>query len=696
MPGKSRLLKQLISNDTLSFLMEAHNGLSSRIVQEAGFKGIWASGLSISASLGVRDCNEASWTQVLDVLEFMSDATSIPILLDGDSGYGNFNNVRRLVKKLEQRGIAGVCIEDKEFPKKNSFMGGSQQALAEIGEFCGRIMAAQDSKTDPDFVVIARVEALIAGMGLDEAIRRAEAYRVAGADAILMHSKKTDFSEIEAFLGEWGRRHPVIIVPTKYYATPVEKFREAGISLVIWANQNLRGAVKAMQDVSSRMAADSSAVHVEQSIAGISEILRLTGTAELYEAEKKYLPPIPANSLGDQALPEDIATPAVHIDEGASLPYTETFGNRMKELGYRFYSGIPCSFLKGLINYAINECTYVISANEGEAVAACAGASLGGQKAVALMQNSGLANAVSPLTSLTNIFRIPVLGFVTLRGEPGIPDEPQHELMGRITTGLLDLMQIPWAYLSADLNIAEAQLREADRHIIANRVFFFVVRKGTFPEVRLNDQLIQPVEKPAVIRKGSGSSLPSRREALKSISSMKDNHTLLLAATGKTGRELCDLGDAPNNFYMVGSMGCVLSLGLGLAMSRPGKKIIAIDGDGALLMRLSAIPTAGYYHPPNLLHLVLDNGSHDSTGGQSTLSPGIDFPALAVAGGYPAVVSAGTTDELMDAILEWQREPKLTFIHIRIAPGSVKEPGRPSLKPHQIKERLIQFMDEKT
>jgi phosphonopyruvate decarboxylase len=680
--------------DALSFIMEAHNGLSARIVQEAGFKGIWASGLSISASLGVRDCNEASWTQVLDVLEFMSDATDIPILVDGDSGYGNFNNVRRLVKKLEQRGIAGVCIEDKEFPKKNSFMEGHPQCLSDIGEFCGKIRAAQDSKTDPDFVVVARVEAFIAGRGLDEALRQAEAYRLAGADAILIHSKKPDFSEIGAFMKEWGQRHPVIIVPTKYFTTPTETFRKAGISLVIWANQNLRAAAKAMQEVSGKLQTGASAVHVEPSVACMAEILRLTGASELYEAEKKYLPVVPPCMPGrmDGVLKEN-QVPTARDASPARLD-TVTFGNRMKELGYGFFSGVPCSFLKGLINFAINECTYVISANEGEAVAACAGASLGGQKAVVLMQNSGLTNAVSPLTSLTNIFRLPVLGFVSLRGEPGIPDEPQHELMGSITTRLLDLMQIPWAYLSSDLNVASAQLLEADRHISDSRTFFFVVRKGTFAEVRLNRQSLQPREKPAAISMGSAGSPPFRREALECISRLKDSNTILLATTGKTGRELCDLDDAPNNFYMVGSMGCVLSLGLGLAMSRPATRIIAIDGDGALLMRLSSITTAGYYRPPNLLHILLDNATHDSTGGQSTLSPNVDFPALAVAGGYPVVVSACTTGELAEHMGEWQRKPQLTFIHLRIAAGTPKEPGRPSLRPHEIKERLIRFMNE--
>ena len=140
--SKSELLKKELNSKELSFLMEAHNGLTAKIVQETGFKGIWASGLSISAALGVRDSNEASWTQILDVLEFMSDATKIPILVDGDTGYGNFNNFRRLVSKLCQRNIAGVCIEDKEYPKTNSFVK-KYQKLADIDEFCGKIKAGK-------------------------------------------------------------------------------------------------------------------------------------------------------------------------------------------------------------------------------------------------------------------------------------------------------------------------------------------------------------------------------------------------------------------------------------------------------------------------------------------------------------------------------------------------------------------------
>lgn len=287
---KTKELRNLINSEKLGFIMEAHNGLSAKIVEEAGFKGIWASGLSISAAMGVRDNNEASWTQVLDVLEFMSDATSIPILVDGDTGYGNFNNARRLVKKLEQRDIAGVCIEDKQFPKMNSFINGQLQPMADIDEFCGKIKAMKDTQMDDDFLVVARVEAFITGRGLDEALRRAEAYRKAGADAVLIHSKRPDIMEIEAFMKEWAGRLPVVIVPTKYYLTPTDKFRELGISLVIWANHNLRSSIKVMKQVSRRIYQEESLAHIEKDVATLEEVFGLQGAEELQAAEQKYLP----------------------------------------------------------------------------------------------------------------------------------------------------------------------------------------------------------------------------------------------------------------------------------------------------------------------------------------------------------------------------------------------------------------------
>lgn len=287
---KTRQFRNLLFSDQLEFICEAHNGLSAKIVEEAGFPGIWASGLSISAQFGVRDNNEASWTQVLENLEFMSDATHIPILLDGDTGYGNFNNMQRLIRKLEQRNIAAVCIEDKLFPKTNSFLKGDAQPMADMHEFCGKIKAGKDAQTDPDFCIIARVEAFICGWGLAEALRRADAYHQAGADGILIHSALSVPDEILAFKREWGNRCPVVIVPTKYYSTPTDVFRQHGFSLVIWANHMLRAAVSIMQKTARALKQSEHLLAIEDKVAPVSEIFRLQNAAELLQAEERYLP----------------------------------------------------------------------------------------------------------------------------------------------------------------------------------------------------------------------------------------------------------------------------------------------------------------------------------------------------------------------------------------------------------------------
>jgi phosphoenolpyruvate phosphomutase len=322
---KTKQLKALVLSDQLEFLMEAHNGLSAKIVEEAGFKGIWGSGLALSAALGVRDNNEASWTQVLEVMEFMADATSIPILLDGDTGYGNFNNMRRLVRKLEQRGIAGVCIEDKLFPKTNSFLRGTSQPLAEVEEFCGKIMAGKDAQADEDFVIVARVEALIAGWGLKEALRRAEAYRRVGADAILIHSKNSLADEIFSFLEEWAGRHPVIVVPTKYYTTPTEEFRKRRVSICIWANHLVRGSIKKMQEIARQIHSDQNLLAVEDHIVPASEIFRLQGDDELKEAEKKYL-----TTKG-----EDFTAVILAASQGSLGRLTENMPKAMLRVGHK-------------------------------------------------------------------------------------------------------------------------------------------------------------------------------------------------------------------------------------------------------------------------------------------------------------------------------------------------------------------------
>ncbi|NDI36271.1 phosphonopyruvate decarboxylase [Chengkuizengella sediminis] len=373
---------------------------------------------------------------------------------------------------------------------------------------------------------------------------------------------------------------------------------------------------------------------------------------------------------------------------------TKMFGDELKKLKFLKYIGVPCSFLKSLINFAANECEYITATNEGEAVAIASGISIGGIKPVVLMQNSGLTNAVSPLTSLIFPFRIPFLGFVSLRGEEGISDEPQHELMGQITTKMLDLMQVEWQYLSSNLDEAIQQLYLANKHLDNNRCFFFVVRKGTFTEEKLKKEHLVTHVNHHTMNYHSMNQIPSRFEALKVINELKDHQTIQIATTGKTGRELYEIEDAENNLYMVGSMGCVSSIGLGVALSRPDNNVVVLDGDGSLLMRMGCLATNGYNHPKNMLHILLDNHAYESTGAQSTVSHNIDFINIAASCGYVNSIYIHNLNELVNEINKWKENKGLTFLYLEISKESKSKLGRPSIKPYEVKKRLMQFFSK--
>ncbi len=330
-------LKQLLSSNSPEMIMESHSGLSAKIAEEVGFQAVWASSLSISASYGLRDCNEASWSHILETVEFMTDSVDIPLLLDADTGYGNFNNVRYLVKRLENRRVGGMCIEDKLFPKTNSFINGERQSLADIDEFCGKIKAAKDTQIDPDFNVIARIEALIAGYGMNEALIRAHRYVDAGADALLVHSKSNNVNQIAEFMGLWDQSRPIVVVPTKYYDTPFHVFEDLGISVVIWANQMMRASISRMQEVAGKIYKSKSISNVEPTIVPVSEVFRLQNTHELLEAELNYLKQfesvkgiILAASKGDNfdGLTDDKPKVMVPVDGKPILSHIqETFNN---------------------------------------------------------------------------------------------------------------------------------------------------------------------------------------------------------------------------------------------------------------------------------------------------------------------------------------------------------------------------------
>lgn len=284
---KAKELRELLNSKKLIRVMGAHNGLSAKLAEQAGFDAIWASGLEISAAHSVPDANILTMTENLQAAISMNEATSIPIICDCDSGYGNVNNVIRMVKEYERNGMAGICIEDKQFPKLNSFIDGPQK-LTPIDEFAGKIRAAKDTQSDPDFVVIARVEALIAGQGLQEALNRAYAYEEAGADAILIHSKQKQPDEIVSFVELYKGTAPIVIVPTTYPTLDVEQIRDFGIQMVIYANHGLRSSIKAMKETFDRILREGNTAGVELDISTMQEVFELQGMFEMRQREDRY------------------------------------------------------------------------------------------------------------------------------------------------------------------------------------------------------------------------------------------------------------------------------------------------------------------------------------------------------------------------------------------------------------------------
>lgn len=377
--------------------------------------------------------------------------------------------------------------------------------------------------------------------------------------------------------------------------------------------------------------------------------------------------------------------------------------------GFSWYAGVPCSYLTPFINYVLQDPSlhYVSSANEGDAVALIAGVALGareGRRGITMMQNSGLGNAVSPLTSLTWTFRLPQLLIVTWRGQPGTADEPQHALMGPVTPAMLDTMEIPWELFPTDAAAIGPALDRALAHMDATgRPYALVMQKGSVAPYAL-----KPQDRPAPRarcaartqwRGGAPHALPSRRDALQRvIAHTPAASTVVLASTGFCGRELYALDDRPNQLYMVGSMGCVASFALGLALARPDLHVVAIDGDGAALMRMGNFATLGAYGPSNLTHVLLDNGAHDSTGAQATVSPNVSFAGVAAACGYASAVE-GDRLQLLDEVLAAAvpgepgvLAPGSRFVRLMIRAGTPDGLPRPTITPAEVKSRLARHI----
>jgi phosphonopyruvate decarboxylase len=380
------------------------------------------------------------------------------------------------------------------------------------------------------------------------------------------------------------------------------------------------------------------------------------------------------------------------------------FVEAARERGFHWYAGVPCSYLTPFINYVLQDDSlrYVSMANEGDAVALIAGVALAGggasahRRGIAMMQNSGLGNAVSPLTSLTWTFRLPQLLIVTWRGQPGVADEPQHALMGPITPAVLESMQIPWELFPTEAAAIGPALDRAIEHMDrSGRPYALLMCKGSVADHPLRAGTALNAPRPpswtqAVVQaRAAPEARPSRREALRRVvSHTPPASSAVLASTGYCGRELYAVADRPNHLYMVGSMGCVVPLALGLALARPDLRVVALDGDGAALMRLGAFATVGAYGPSNLQHLLLDNGAHDSTGGQATVSPHVAFAQVAAACGYAASLETDALEHI-DGWLDSPPQEAARFARLLTRPGTSRDLPRPSMSPVDVKSRFM-------
>ncbi|TCT03526.1 phosphonopyruvate decarboxylase [Aquabacter spiritensis] len=363
--------------------------------------------------------------------------------------------------------------------------------------------------------------------------------------------------------------------------------------------------------------------------------------------------------------------------------------------GVDFVTGVPCSFLTPLINAAASDprAPWVVATSEGEAVAIAAGAWFAGRLPLVLMQNSGLGNAVNPLTSLNWPFRIPVLLAVSRRGAPDIKDEPQHELMGAITPDLLDLMRVPRVPFPAEAAGIGPALDAAAAGLAATRQpHAFVVGKDDLAPSGLDEPAAPP--RPPGRRAdlpGDGGLPPSRMTALALALDRLPSDAAVVATTGYCGRELFTLRDEPRFLYLVGAMGAASAVGLGIALCTP-RPVIVFDGDGAALMKLGNLATIGARAPDTLIHIVFDNERHASTGGQRTVSPGIDFAGIAQACGYRLALSCRDQAGFAAALDAAAGARGPVLVHAKVSADPVPGLGRPTVAPSAVADRFRAFL----
>ena len=484
-PKAARLRARLRSPAPL-LVAGAHNSISALLVEQAGFDAIWASSFELSTSFGVPDASILTMADSLASSEAMDRVSALPVIADCDNGYGNAINVIRTVEEYERRGIAAICIEDNVFPKRCSLYPGGRRELESIAEFSGKIRAAKTAQRCPDFLVIARTEALIAGWGMEEALRRGRAYADVGADMVLIHSKSHSPDEVLTFAQAWDRPVPLVCVPTTYYEAPAELLTSAGFRVIIYANHGIRASIRAMREVLFTLKREQQAGVVEHRIASLQEIYELVGAEKITAQEAEFLPRMPESvAAGGPAAPSrDLAIGHLSVpsaDIGTPEGRAAAFLAALKRNGYDFHTGVPCSLLKCLLQRMDDEPSwgYVSAVCEASAIGLGAGAYLGGRLPVIYMQNSGLGVSINALQSLSQMYALPSLLVIAWRGE-GVPtDAPEHVEMGQRMKSLLDTCQIAWRVL--DPQHINRDVDEMTRKLLnTERPVALIIRRGVF------------------------------------------------------------------------------------------------------------------------------------------------------------------------------------------------------------------------
>lgn len=359
--------------------------------------------------------------------------------------------------------------------------------------------------------------------------------------------------------------------------------------------------------------------------------------------------------------------------------------------GTDFFAGVPDSLLKNLCAYITDNApaeNHIISANEGSATGLATGYHLAtGKIPMIYMQNSGEGNMVNPLMSIADpdVYSIPMLIVIGWRGEPGVHDEPQHVKQGKVTCALLDAMKVPYEVLSDKEEDLPVQFEKAYKYIKENNAqYAFVIRKGTFDEYKLVNNI--PVE-----------GKMSREEAIEKIMLSADDRTAFVSTTGMISRELYELRDKHNmghdrDFLTVGGMGHASQIALAIAMQKKDRQVYCLDGDGASIMQMGGMATIGSRKPSNYVHFVLNNGAHDSVGGQPTVAREIDLCAIATGCGYENVVKVETPEELDAVLNDAETKEKLTFVEVFVRKGNRPDLGRPKSTPVENKKALMEFL----